>query len=87
MKQDKLDEFVDGAIQSLDDSAEDPRVTIDAILNVLVEDTIPTRLLTGSNAYGFHILSWLPDKVRDNVLYGQLTKELHTSVMTKEKVS
>ena len=77
MRKDKLDEFVETERKGLADVAEDPRVTINAIMNALVQEKPPTRLLTGSNAPVFHILSWLPDKTRDFVLYGRMIKELH----------
>ena len=79
LKKDKLDAFVENEIVELEKLAEDSRVTIRAIMKALVQDDkpLPTRLRTGKNAGMFRMLSWLPDKSRDGLLYARLNKNVH----------
>jgi hypothetical protein len=45
--------------------AEDPLITVGAMLNALVMENPPARIMTGVGAKDYYILSCLPVKIRD----------------------
>jgi NAD(P)-dependent dehydrogenase (short-subunit alcohol dehydrogenase family)/catechol 2,3-dioxygenase-like lactoylglutathione lyase family enzyme len=47
--------------------AEEPNVTVSAIVKALVDPDPPARIRTGSNGWFFYMLSLLPDKSRDTL--------------------
>lgn len=55
--------------QDLERAADDPGVTVAAILKALIDENPPTRMVTGKTAIIFKVISLLPDKTRDRVLY------------------